>query len=162
MSSLAHVLSDVAAKTPWSGLNNTSQKICEDKTVTMLRTKYDTAAFHAGHAGIKKQSSVYFELESVLQELWVYFLHVIFPQEQVLIHFAYDQLFLFHVIKYSWWSAFFQVPSALRCCRKFTGNLAFKDLCWLDLIFSFRLAPSLHYLHSHWEVSYWIISYGFF
>lgn len=109
MSSLAHVLSDVAAKKSWSGLSNASQKICEDNTVAMLRTKYDTAAFHLGGTQVMQglkiktmQSAVYFEPESVLQKLWASFLHVILLQKQVVIHLAYDQLFLFHLIKYSW------------------------------------------------------------
>jgi len=48
------------------------------------------------------QSAVCFEPESVLQELWAPLLHVILLQEQVLVHFKYDQLFLFHLIQYSW------------------------------------------------------------
>lgn len=68
MSSLVHVLSDVAAKKYSSGLSNTSQKICEAKTVDRLRIKYDTAALRLGGMQILQalkarmvQSAVYFE-----------------------------------------------------------------------------------------------------
>lgn len=122
----------MAAKQSGSGLSNTPQNVCGDKTVAVLTIKHDTTAFHLGSNESRRmvQSAVYFESKSVLPELWASSLHVILLQIKV-----------FHLTKYSWWSAFFPNPFYSKMLQKVRWRFSIQDLICFGLIFPVPFGP---------------------